>query len=736
MHLCRFAAALLLLGCLPDDAPTGLRRTPDGHGPVVRFHLQAGVLPFPNDLLARPDPQTQTGRRLNVSLQVATESEKRLRRAALDLDGFGTFSPITVSFDAPLDRVALAGAGRPYADDPALVVDLTPGQSFGERIPLDFGRGAFPLTLPDTAPRFPLDPRAGEGNLVLETVDEDRDGDGVLSPREDTDGDGVLDVPDTVTPGGDPVTDLATFYEGETSTLILRPILPLRPGHRYAVVLTDRVKGVDGAPVRSPFAFVHHTRQTAALAELPQALGPHGVRLDQVAFAWVFTTQSATAELGAIHQGLHGQGPYATLEAQYPPDVSVDPVLGADVPEAALLRTDRLMKLVQAITPLVLPEVDAELLAASYADVAYLVAGRFVTPNLVVEAVGRFQLDPTARTDRVTVVGEQVPFWCTVPTASEAHRPPFPVVIYAHDLGQSRLESLRFAGVLASWGLATCALDLVDHGVAMDEPLRTTILQALGSGDSANQDPSPFPQVLVGLRAEGSRQRRGRVEPGSRIFSLDVLHSRAQVAQSAIDVMQLVRVLRAFDGTRRWSHMAGSTASVAGDFDGDGRVDLGSPTTPIHLAGFPGSGAWWRASWPASTRTSAASRPSRRPAASPTSCSAAACRAWTRSCCCPCWGPSSRGSRARRSSRRSRSSPPGRRRRRSGRRAHRAPAPLVPGDRVRLTNGLATGWCGRPWWTTPGPSGWPSPSAGPRACCRWSRRGPAPDAPPPGDPLL
>ncbi|MEZ4469159.1 MAG: hypothetical protein R3F43_33160, partial [bacterium] len=121
MHLCRFAAALLLLGCLPDDAPTGLRRTPDGHGPVVRFHLQAGVLPFPNDLLARPDPQTQTGRRLNVSLQVATESEKRLRRAALDLDGFGTFSPITVSFDAPLDRVALAGAGRPYADDPALV---------------------------------------------------------------------------------------------------------------------------------------------------------------------------------------------------------------------------------------------------------------------------------------------------------------------------------------------------------------------------------------------------------------------------------------------------------------------------------------------------------------------------------------------------------------------------------------------------------------------------------------
>ena len=92
MYLCRFAAALLLVGCLPDDAPTGLRHTPPGDGPVVRFNLQGAVLPFPNDLLARPDPRTLTGRRLNVSLEVATASEKRLRRAALS-----EFSAATVT---------------------------------------------------------------------------------------------------------------------------------------------------------------------------------------------------------------------------------------------------------------------------------------------------------------------------------------------------------------------------------------------------------------------------------------------------------------------------------------------------------------------------------------------------------------------------------------------------------------------------------------------------------------
>ena len=569
-------AAALLGGCLPDDAPVGLRRTPAGQGPRIWFDMQAGIVPFPNDLLTLPDPTLPSGRRLNVSLAVPTATEARLRRAALDIDGFGTFSALTVRFEAPLDVAALDGRNRASSEDPVLVLDLTSGSTFGERIPLDLGRGAFPVTLPDRAALFPLDPRAGAANLVFETVDEDRDGDGKLSPREDTDGDGVLDKPNVITPGGDPVADLATFYERETHTLILRPLVPLRPGHHYAVVLTNRVRGVDGQPVRSPFQFIHHTRQTAALEKLGQALGPHGVSLDDVAFTWALTTQSATTELASVRDGLLGQGPYAELGTRYPPDVSVDPLLGADVPEAALLRTERLVELVEAITPHVFPGASPEVLADSFTDVDYLVAGRFVTPDLVDPQVGRFLLQPKSRTNRVAVVGAQVPFWCVVPRATGGRVPPFPVVLFAHDLGESRLQSLLFAGMFARWGLATCALDLVDHGVAVSAGLTQAIERVLGAD-------APMVRVLAGLRAvdvDGD----GTLDPGVRIFGLDVVKTRAVMQQAAVDMLQLLRVVRSFDGTRRWS-LAGIDSAVAGDFDGDGRVDLGGPNVAVHLTG-------------------------------------------------------------------------------------------------------------------------------------------------------
>lgn len=561
-----------LAGCLADEAPTGLRRTPAGTGPRIWFDMQAGIVPFPNDLLTSPDPTTPTGRRLNVSVATPTATESRVRRAALDIDGFGTFSPISVRFEAPLDVAALHGRGRQPKDDPVLILDLTPGATYGERIPVDLGRGAFPLTLPTAQGLFPQDPRAQARNLVFETIDEDLDRNGQLSPREDTDGDGRLDRPNVLRPGGDPITELADFYELETNTLLLRPVVPLRPGHRYAVVLTSRIKGADGQPIRSPFVFVHHTQQTAALAGLAEVLGPHGIGIDEVAFTWVLTTQSATTELGELAEGLAGRGLYAELAPLYTPEVDLDSKLGPE----PLLRTDRLVALVEAIAPRVFPQAEPDLLAASFSEVDYLVSGAFATPYLVNEDIGRFLFNPTAATDRVYSLSRQVPFWCTVPKATPTHKPPFPVVVYAHDLGGSRLESLLFSGILARWGLATCALDLVDHGVDVTEALREDITAVLGPE-------AELPQVLAGERAvdvDGD----GTLDPGARIFSLDIIQTRALVQQAAIDVVQLTRLLRSFDGSRRWNE-AGAAGSLAGDFDGDGQIDLGGLEQPIHLTG-------------------------------------------------------------------------------------------------------------------------------------------------------
>ncbi|HBQ14981.1 MAG TPA: hypothetical protein DEF51_28930, partial [Myxococcales bacterium] len=86
----------------------------------------------------------------------------------------------------------------------------------------------------------------GESNILFETVEEDRNGNGVLDVGEDTDFDGVLDHPNTI--DGELGTDfidthdrMLWFYERETDTLILRPILPLDQRTTYAVVVTDRL---------------------------------------------------------------------------------------------------------------------------------------------------------------------------------------------------------------------------------------------------------------------------------------------------------------------------------------------------------------------------------------------------------------------------------------------------------------------------------------------------------------
>ncbi len=592
---CLALAALLAAGCIPDDSPRGLRPTPSGPGPRIVFDLDARPLPdvpFPNDLLTRPDNRSPTGRRLNLSLEAPTAAERQLRAQALDLDGFGTFAPITVRFTAPLDVEAIDGRGRDPAQDPVLLVCVTDGEHFGERVTLDLGRGHFPLVLPDlAAPSFARDPRAGESNLLFETVDEDIDGDGDLSPAEDTDGDGLLDRPNVTPPGGDPERDLLTFYERQTDTLILRPIVPLRPAHTYAVVLTRALRGADGVPIRSPFAFIHHTRQTEALSRLGQALAIHGRTLDEVAFAWTFSTQTTTATLDALRAGLRGHGTFGALAEQYPAAVSrVEPLHDPALPEAVLLRGDDLDATLGALAPsLVSPEA-TEAWIRTFADVDYLVAGRFVTPYLLVDGDGeagahgdypadddeRFRLD--LATGEITVGAQEVPFWCTVPRARPDRAPPFPVVLFAHGYAKSRLQSLTVSGTLARWGFATCTLDAVGHGLTLPPAARDTLraeLEALRLG--------PMLRVLEGTRAR-DLNNDGRRDPGGDTFTTDALHTRDVIRQTAVDWVQFLRVLRGFDGARQWSQ-PGVEGATAGDFDGDGVVDLGGPGVRYGMTG-------------------------------------------------------------------------------------------------------------------------------------------------------
>ena len=90
----------------------GLGETQRAGGPQVVWDIEAEPLPeipLPNDAATRIDPTSPTGRRLNISVTTArTRYEQRTRESFNELDGFGTYAPGYVTFDAPLNLQELA----------------------------------------------------------------------------------------------------------------------------------------------------------------------------------------------------------------------------------------------------------------------------------------------------------------------------------------------------------------------------------------------------------------------------------------------------------------------------------------------------------------------------------------------------------------------------------------------------------------------------------------------------
>lgn len=579
---------LTLLACAPG--PEGLRRTPPGEGPLVRVDWDAKPLadiPFPNDLATRPDPSSPTGLRLNLPTASATAREEAVRRQVDTLDGFGVYAPISVAFEAPLDLADLATRhkddgrlGRTRLDDDAvLLIDVDPDSPhFGEAVELDLGEGRYPMDATRGNRYFPNDPRADQPSLVFDTVDEDTNGNGVLDWGEDTDNDGILDVPNVFPEGGDPRADLLGWYEKPSNTLILRPVVPLEEGTTYAVVLTDRLVGEDGSPVRSPWAWINHTRQTDALLPLEDILPEYGLSLEHVGFAWTFTTGTPTGDLVAIQRGLSGEGPLAAMASAYPASIYESLPLHT-LPDAP---PDNLpaIKLADALADVGLIDGSgADLVLGYYRDFAdVVVGGHFRSPYLLADRDGDSDADEAFEVDRQkgTWVAEErsIAFTCVIPKGRQG---PAPVAMYGHGYGSSRVEFLGFAWAFARMGIAACAFDAPGHGldISPDElELVRTLLRA--------QHLEPFLDHLDDDRAR-DLDNDGRVESGGDQWSADAFHTRDMVRQNAVDWMQFDRALRAC-GTGSMLRPDGTNA-VSCDWDGDGSPDIGGPDVPITLVG-------------------------------------------------------------------------------------------------------------------------------------------------------
>ncbi len=637
LALLSLAPLLSTTACAIDVAPDGMRKTPAGDGPRVVFDLQRRPLPeipVPNDIATFADPTSRTGRRVNVSLVAPTLFEQEQRRGFVALEGWGTFSPITVAFARPegadprepaldLDNIAARtiGDGFDPKDDPFYVIDLTTGLP----VLLETGNGLFPSSVIDRKLYWPNDPHRNEWNLLLETAEE---GAGLSQaqyrPALDTDFDGVLDHPNTWNrPGAsrDPalskVDTLLTWYERETDTLMLRPVVPLEEKREYAVVLTDRLRDVKGRPVRSPFAAIHHAAQSPAAGRVAEILSDPsrkayygdmaGTGLDHVAFTWSFTTGPQAEDLFLLRDGLHGKGPFSYLAKDFPVDTrafraaGVSRELGPENETLAraqprckeplktpyIVRVDSLLpqmkQLINSFFTLEGPAADQ--LIESLKDIDHLVIGSFDSPYLIgddpkhEDPFGRIELD--FRTGKGRVKRDTMHFWLSVPKKRPGHTAPVPVTTWSHGTTSAGAEILVRAGYWARQGVAMMGIDMPGHGLVLT-PGREALAEAI------LRDYCVVPWVTgVGAGRAHDLDEDGVADSGGYIWSARAFHSRDNIRQSVVDLMQATRVLRSWDGKTlsTQDYNGDGKPDLAGDFDGDGVPDVGGPQAKITTAG-------------------------------------------------------------------------------------------------------------------------------------------------------
>lgn len=519
-------------------------------------------------------------------------------------------------------------------------------------------------------------------NGVLDP-EEDLNGNGRLDCSEDTDFDGVLDepnlycgdddrgqpippweCPDLVYPN--PLSDvvvpadlawLTTWYERESNTLIMQPLVPLDERTTYAVVLTNRLVDEEGRAVESPFDAAHHVDQTNALRRLDDVLARNsdrfgGLTAEDVQFAWTFTTQSIAGEFREIREGLYGRGDLAVLAEEFPTELRIDPLHGcAPNVECELPENIHLLRavtegdergLVEIITDLLdrIPldlGADQEMIdrvIAPYDSVEYFSLIRYQSPSFIShdgvsedldgdgrldlrdeDANGNGELDPGEDLDfdghldrnedvneNLILDSEESAFDLDLPAGHFPHsehsvtgfvaipradpergiEPPYPVVVYNHGYGFMRIEALILAAYLARHGMATIGVDAMHHGVGGIEQMIVEFARSI----LIQEHLGPFANALLTDRAL-DLNGDGVVDSGADFVTADAPHMRDLVRQTQIDLSQLVRIVRSFDGERRWNQDLDGDGEpeLAGDFDGDGVVDLGGPDADFFVTG-------------------------------------------------------------------------------------------------------------------------------------------------------
>ena len=631
----------VLSGCMPGgETDYGLPDSDPGPGPTVSFDPLAhpnALVPLPNDISTAMDQGSPTGRRLNIRSTAPTKFERDIRNEINRLSGFGTFAPIMVPFDGPLDLDTVS-------PDSIKVINIDSASGrYGEDVPLDLpldrSKSFYPVEIAPW-PFPPYSPFAFARQMLFNPEYQGEVGS----------------------------QDFLDFYERETNTLFLRVLRPMDQETEYMVVLTKDLLGENGYPVRSPFSKPVHISQLNGYTRVRECLRAKGIPEEKIAFAWSFTTQTTTRDLEVISDGIHGEGVMAYLPDRYPAvftqvaDMETDLdrlfckpwgdnpcrdnrwILQAELldPFMGILDTEGLIRAAGILF------IDADLgknakMSVSLDAIDYFVFGRLQAPNFQVPGSEVFRMD--YQTGEAQINTLEVPWMIAIPKPSTEHQPPFPVVVHAHGIPALRWQLITEANTWAQHGYATVAMtvpmhepiasvqdvmilmDSIVHAVAKsqcgglpenEQPACIeageegihALLDAIGKpvielmnqivfGKKGPEDGSFQDALEVFLRSgflgqllvEGRSQDidgDGNTDHGA-IFTADLFKSRDRIRQHIVEHMQLIQLLKNLDqgfleenGLPGLENPTGVTDYevvepyfLAGDFNADGILDLG-----------------------------------------------------------------------------------------------------------------------------------------------------------------
>ncbi len=354
---------------------------------------------------------------------------------------------------------------------------------------------------------------------------------------------------------------LAAAEDASGATLRVRPLRPLDPSTTYMVVVTDELRGSNGARVASSPAyrqlvqtFSVQSPVIVALQSMQAAAATQGIRASRIVVSFTFTTQSIGAVLNVLHASANG-GEQAVLDGLAASGVlDTSAGSGAVIPAAAI-SVDAMV----GPTPGTLADIhvgginlpyfltpaangSATLPVVDFGPVTTWFAARF--PFLIAGGAD-LESNLTGLNSMPRMRGvEQVAVMITVPNANSGQTKPaggWPVALFQHGITGNRSQMLGIADQMAAVGFAVVAIDLPLHGLDATSPFFS------GYMDGGRRERTFGLDLLD--NASGAPGPDGSVDgSGSHFLNIpSPLTSRDNLRQAASDLFHLAGAVHGID---------------------------------------------------------------------------------------------------------------------------------------------------------------------------------------------